>query len=152
MKKYVYKYKRCTGWDVKKQKYNYKTLCDTRVSPILKCKTEQGLDMEVFITPSREKKGEFPEWDKAGVYQYCLRLHFPNGEWGGGLPGYYIDTLMQERYYTDLDGTKTKMEDVGLGLYSGESTINNETLNSWKKLIQDFIDENNLPLDKENKF
>ena len=44
------------------------------------------------------------------------------------------------------------MEDVGLGLYSGESTINNETLNSWKKLIQDFIDENNLTIDKEGKF
>ena len=148
MKKYQYKYKRATNWDIKKQKYNYKTLSEIRVSPILKCKTEQGLDMEVFITPSREKKGEFPEWDKAGVYQYCISINFPNGEWGGGLPGYYIDTLMQEKYYTDWDGNKTKME--GLKLF-GESNISEETLESWRKLIQDFIDEHNLPIDKEDQ-
>ena len=56
MKKYVYKYKRATNWDVKKQKYNYKTLSDIRVSPILKCKTEQGLDMEVFIIQVERKR------------------------------------------------------------------------------------------------
>ena len=149
MKKYQYKYKRATNWDIKKQKYNYKTLSVDRVSPILKCKTEEGENMEVFITPCSREKGECLEWDDAGIYQYTLCIKFPNGEWSGGLPGYYIDTLMQEKYYTDWDGNKTKME--GLGLYSGESNISEETLESWRKLIQDFIDEHNLPIDKEDQ-
>ena len=74
---------------------------------------------------------------------------FPNGEYNGGLGSWYIDTLMKDDYYTDFDGTKTKIERNGLNLWADLEYIDKETYLSWLKLIQEFVDKYNLPLDKE---
>jgi len=147
MKKFIYKYKRATNWNVEKQSYEYETVSMTRVSPILKCKTESGIEADVFIEPA--EKTDIKEWNEKGINQYGLVCMFPNGEYNGGLGSWYIDTLMKDDYYTDFDGTKTKIERNGLNLWADLEHIDKETYLSWLKLIQEFVDKYKLPLDKE---
>tara|TARA_Y100001970_G_scaffold237183_1_gene297467 strand:+ start:221 stop:667 length:447 start_codon:yes stop_codon:yes gene_type:complete len=98
--------------------------------------TEEGYTLDIFI---KKRDHDIEQWSKKGIYQWVIVFHFndvPNPNYGFS---YYIDTLME------------KNKDCGLALYGDEHSISAEVMKRVIAFIQEFVDANDLPLDKENE-
>ena len=98
--------------------------------------TEEGYTLDVFIKKARDSN--IKEWNEKGINQWVIVFHFndvPNPNYGFS---YYIDTLMHGRN-----------EDGGLALYGNEHSLSAKVMKRVRAFIQEFVDANDLPLDKD---
>ncbi len=104
---------------------------------VLKAKTNEGDDISIYIEKDNHK---VEDWNKRGVNQYVINFDLERiGGWGT----LYIDTIAQD---------SKELAERGLCLYGNRynyASVNGEVMKKVINLINDFVKENNLRLDKE---
>ena len=96
---------------------------------VLKAKTNQGDDISIYIKQA-----------DTGEDKYLIKFDLERiGGWGT----YYIDTIAKD---------SKELSERGLSLYGDAynyASVNGEVIKKAVNLINDFVKENNLRLDKE---
>lgn len=110
---------------------------------VLKESTDQGDTLDIFIKKAKHDP-TMKEWNEKGINQWELVFRWndvPNPDFGYS---YFIDTLMDEYWH----------KNSGLVLDSNTyeyKSMSDESMKRVRSFIQEFVDANNLQLEKEKE-
>ena len=106
----------------------------------LKATTCEGKTLDIYIKAAHDHGVD--SWKKEGTHQYLVVFHFNNVPNPNYAHSYYIDTIMESH----------QRRGGGLCLNGGRweyESVNKETMDNVCSFIQEFVDANQLNLDKE---
>tara|TARA_R110001592_G_scaffold1221_1_gene7257 strand:+ start:454 stop:810 length:357 start_codon:yes stop_codon:yes gene_type:complete len=110
---------------------------------VLNESTEQGAALDIFIKKAKHDP-KMEEWNEKGVNQWQIVFRWndvPNPNFGYS---YFIDTLMDEYWHKNSDLV------LDANTYEYKS-MSDESMKRVRSFIQQFVDANNLPLEKEKE-